>query len=285
MSYRSRLDYYRHLQKNHSEKNIPIVASHVAATGVGFNKYWAEKQESGMVSGSHKVVVARVKGSFKTHFYPVSLNLFDEEIALIVDSRGLIGISMDQRMLGYKADKKYRRKWGMGDSEHEVEFFSPNDFLALNRDYHDQVFPPSRMRQPEPTSHLLTLAGPETGNRHIHANYIANNILHFVKAGGPQTWKCLTIGSDFDGLVDATQACKNATEFSRLKRYLTISLVAMFQKLRDTRTTYDIDNSSEASIKNSVEGKLDDVLFNNGKEFLDRYFQHFDTPPGNPSIA
>ena len=87
MSWRARQSYYRFRKNNYPR--IPIISSHSAVAGV------------------------KVIGDSATdkHFYNVELNLCDEDIAEIISSKGLIGISMDQRVTGVQQGNPPEGLW------------------------------------------------------------------------------------------------------------------------------------------------------------------------------
>ena len=59
----------------------------------------------------------RPKGLGDTHFNPWSINLYDFEIEIILKSDGLIGLNMDQRIMGTK--------------KVQGEYFDAEEFLAI----------------------------------------------------------------------------------------------------------------------------------------------------------
>ncbi len=86
MSWRSRQSYYAFRQNYYQD--VPIIFSHGAVFGGHF--------KDGAIVNS--------PDSIATHFYKQDINLYDEDIANIVSSGGLIGLEIDQRINGAKAD-------------------------------------------------------------------------------------------------------------------------------------------------------------------------------------
>jgi microsomal dipeptidase-like Zn-dependent dipeptidase len=103
MSLQSRLEYYAMIEG----RNIPIVASHMGLTG---KSYTTVPQVNGEYMPKDDD-----SESEKDGFNEWSINLYDEEIILILQSKGLIGLNIDQRILGGK--QKMARK---------INFWSPN---------------------------------------------------------------------------------------------------------------------------------------------------------------
>ena len=92
MSASARKDYYNRVIKPRNAlrgaKKIPVVASHMGYSGA---KYLDE-----LITDAH-----REKDNFKKDkFYAWNINLCDEDISVVHESEGLIGLSFDQRILG-----------------------------------------------------------------------------------------------------------------------------------------------------------------------------------------
>jgi microsomal dipeptidase-like Zn-dependent dipeptidase len=100
MSAVSRKEYYETILKPYNKNNpdtIPVIASHCGYYGPGgesldlvISKAGAEKDDSFHTKG----------------FYQWNINLCDEDIEVITESGGLIGVSLDQRILGEKPNAK-----------------------------------------------------------------------------------------------------------------------------------------------------------------------------------
>ncbi|MGC1390922.1 MAG: membrane dipeptidase [Bacteroidales bacterium] len=116
LSLESRKQYYDILKTEYGQENIPIIASHTGVTGVSFNhmpvvkckRRWRWK----------KVRYSKPDGLMDTKFNPWSINLYDEEIQIIIDSKGLIGLSLDERILGTNQKRKAQLN----------EYFSSREF-------------------------------------------------------------------------------------------------------------------------------------------------------------
>lgn len=102
MSARSRLQYYDILDKNHEKENIwiPVIASHCGYANRKTLQQLIIQGDSDMEKDD----------SFENNFYTWGINLCDEDIAMVVRTRGLMGISFDQRILGLSPKKKIKSK-------------------------------------------------------------------------------------------------------------------------------------------------------------------------------
>ncbi|MCB0584700.1 MAG: membrane dipeptidase, partial [Phaeodactylibacter sp.] len=180
----------------------------------------------------------------KTHFNPWSINLYDEDITEILDSGGLIGLSLDQRI--------------MGSQEVQGEFFSAEELNYILSGYKDET-------HEEPIASGEFSGEEERGrelNERKHLRHLCNNILHAVKVGGERAWKQMCLGSDFDGLIDPLNNCTSAEEYPKLERNLIEELPQMMRE--DRKHDYDESN---------IEGKVRDIMYNNAIDFLKKHFK------------
>jgi len=237
MSLVARMQFYHIHDQFYRDK--PIIASHAGLTGCfAFGDAhhflgWSTDQHTG--DGFVRVNGVNTRGIISgTSFYPLSINLFDDDIAAILRSGGLIGLSMDVRILG-----------GMDNEEALVsDYLTPEEFELLNL-VEDQcrqkvseladalwagetvIATPSAAKVADPPEAEVAIAaevaeiftpgapadlGP---NARAHARLLANHLLQirFVAeiSGLSPPWNNICIGSDFDGLIQAVDCCKNVT--------------------------------------------------------------------------
>ncbi|MFC2126346.1 hypothetical protein ACFLU5_16255 [Bacteroidota bacterium] len=105
MSASSRQEYYEILEANYKKEQewIPVIASH----GGYANR---KKLKDLIIQGKQGW---EKDDSFEDGFYTWGINLCDEDVAMVVKTGGLIGISFDQRILGLSPGKKIesKRQW------------------------------------------------------------------------------------------------------------------------------------------------------------------------------
>ena len=193
-------------------------------------------------------------GAKSTTFNPITLNLLDDEIRMIFELGGLIGVSMDQRVLGY----------GVRNIK-KVEFVTVQDFAWLcfqtqtdpttyiGRPYpstwnfadwsafkdtwkaYREQLPNSRTqyykRKPKVKNLVINRVKkdlPVRRQRRYRAvaktKHLTNTIMHLLKVakenGLQSAWQQIAIGSDFDGLVDAIDGCLDSSKFPELSKLL-----------------------------------------------------------------
>ncbi len=223
--------------------NIPVIASHAGCTGISWDDItdyvthirspWLNHRKCNIVTYKEKP-----KGLLlDTEFNPWSINLYDEDIAEILSSGGIIGISLDQRILG--CGKIANEKMSKEETFPGVTALRP---LV----YFDPAEP-----KPIPDAEL-------------HFRHFCNTIFHIVKVGSAirpaiNPWKQIVLGSDFDGIIDAVDFCINAEQYKNIEQYLAAKLVSCAEE-------------AEVDLPADVPGAIADLLYNNGYEFLKKYY-------------
>jgi hypothetical protein len=96
---------------------------------------------------------------------------------------------------------------------------------------------------------------------HMHRRFLINNIVHILWVANkhPQidikkAVKQICIGTDFDGLINTIDCCKNADGLLQLKKDIREGLNNLLIKEGITGITTDV--------------LLDDIFYNNGKNFM-----------------
>lgn len=94
----ARQQYYRMLETNPKYKNVPIIVSHCGVSGIN---HFHEYQQV-------DVRAREVKEPQYEKFYPMEINLCNDDIRKIYKLGGIIGIIVDQRILGGSNDEYER---------------------------------------------------------------------------------------------------------------------------------------------------------------------------------
>jgi microsomal dipeptidase-like Zn-dependent dipeptidase len=296
MSLKARQQYYDMLRQNYRSENIPIIMSHGGVTGVS----WNNRLVATFPEVDHewiKVQHYKCPGLPGTKFYPRSINLYDEEIIKILDSKGVIGLNFDEKILGVKQ---------IGQA-HPVEYFSKDDcscsdFIVSSTGYDGLQEPAERpstfetrmdslkemliiylnelydhpgqyraveIRQRlneirQDYMQLLTEMAQEGRPELIFNNaikHLCNNILHIVKIGGQNAWKHICIGSDFDGMINPINVCRNAKKYDNLSNALKEWLLTMANNAAINYYITDIDK------------QVNDIMSGNAFKFLQDNFR------------
>lgn len=256
MSLVSRRQFYHHRKTNNYE-NIPIIASHMGFTGIS----WTGESISAYVKGREatedmgyvQVLYERPEGigkTKKTHFNPWSLNLYNEEIPIILDSGGLIGFNLDQRILGADPVK------GEFFSTEEFEDIIENRVRLVPGEFEDE---PITEAERDVTREILGI------NVIKHLRHLCNQILHVIAQGGPRAWDHICIGSDFDGLINPINGCMNSTEFVDLEKGLIDMLPKMIEEAEDLYPEFDFEAGD-------IKMRVRNLMYDNAINFLKKHF-------------
>lgn len=285
MSLVSRRLFYK-FRKEHFP-NMPIIASHVGFTG----NYWKFFKDDVWFpvkkSYGYKMRWLVQKGVIEgTAFYPLSINLYNEDLKEILASNGLIGISLDIRILGGKEKAGTEVKDFYSHEEFELltgtnpEAEIEKLYQALNTGTinNGNVLLNTVNPEPQETEDIKgartelaemateTTAAERSLNYNNHLRLVLNHILHIYKLtrdeGLKAPWDNLCIGSDFDGLVEAVHCCTNATAFGDFAKSLTQALQS------------EIDNGFEYKPNLSAEEIIDKIMFRNAHDFIARHFKN-----------
>lgn len=243
MSLISRQQYYKWRKDNNV--TAPLIGTHMGCTGLSWTKIsdMIEKEYTDADSlALGRIVSWKKHKGYKlsdknthTTFNTTSINLYDEDIIEIMRSGGLIGLSMDERILGQFENIVDQDK-GFG------EIFSYDEY--------DRVKALSAMPDFTP------LASTERGNTidpnagvdyKQSSDHLANNIMHYIEIGLQngieKPWSHLCFGSDYDGLINAVDSCKSFNQYPAFLKILGPTLAAMttHSPFKDQITAEGID--------------------------------------------
>ncbi|KKL57829.1 hypothetical protein LCGC14_2231510, partial [marine sediment metagenome] len=276
MSLKSRLDFYRY-RKDKGYGNIPIIASHVGVTGYSINdwKYNLEitKCVNHVDQGIKTVKIyskPKVAGYWGSNtkkefmFNPSTINLMDEDIIEVVNSKGLIGVSLDVRILGYESST-------MPEID-TSEFVTTSDFIThfpytslQSLEYADAEEIRSEEAWLKPTK------------REMHPLSFCFNIVHLLAVIGlkatpkmsPEKYIC--VGSDFDGFIEPLKVCSDSRHMKDLESNLLKWLpVAAKKYQKENGGTSDLFEFSKK--KEDLKKVVNAILYENGREFIANEF-------------
>ncbi len=247
LSYVGRQSVYDRLDKQ--DKPVRILASHMGIAGTSIANHFKEqlvrKNQELLFEPSPghllvKLNFRKPKGILKNNplirFNSQSINLYDEDIERIISLGGLIGISLDQRILGQGSSRC--EFMTLQDFEKICEWvdMAPEDYLGMYR---------SRGEFIAATSGVGTEEVDEADERQRlrrKTKRIAQSIIHIMNIGkqveGRKAWEHIAIGSDYDGLADAINSCKNASQLPGFKVEL---LEVLEDKIDDFSTVYGVE--------------------------------------------
>ena len=204
MSASSRKNLYDEVYKPYNQgkalaDRLPVIASHVGYTGIKglqelIDNYSFEDAFNSNEKDDSVVETARAK------FNPWNINICDEEVAIICESGGLIGINFDQRVLGIMG--KYKLK--------HLLFNKPLPG-AKNMDSLQLI--------------LNNILGMADGLKAMAGEL--EKPLHVYDPNGFSFWNCIAIGSDYDGGIDPIDDYPTVIKFKELAREMKERLIEM----------------------------------------------------------
>jgi microsomal dipeptidase-like Zn-dependent dipeptidase len=171
MAARSRVEYYD-LVKTRLTKGdrIPVIASHCGYSGI------KTLQDHIDLEKKEKDDYTDPSGKFNAW----NINLCDEDVEIIVKTKGLIGLSFDQRILGITSED-------------------------LKKD---------KTREKKRNSIQLIWENLEGFVKSAYSNP------NLTDAEKESIWECLTIGTDFEGLIDPVNPFPTALSFGSMANQL-----------------------------------------------------------------
>lgn len=241
--------------------NQPIVCTHAGFTGISWNEIPQYVLDYKWDRGDKHVLLMQGKAVKYGNKYQLpafntsSINLYDEDILTILKSGGMIGLSLDKRILGYQAF----------EDDKEYNYPSEPEYISLAEEKHflfggtiGEAFNDGRCMNWEQVDE----AGP-TAPDSYHLRYFMAHILHVItvaRNGGydeSAALKQLCIGSDFDGLINPVNCCETIDDIYYMKQKLEDSLVPFAEES-------DMELPAGFDVKKFSEG----LFFNNGRDYV-----------------
>jgi microsomal dipeptidase-like Zn-dependent dipeptidase len=176
----------------------------------------------------------------------MSNNLFDEEIKEVYSTGGIIGITMEERALGWGG---YNYKINPATVDALSNYFEKNYAGSLN----------GKARQKLKKD--LQVAEPFVRNLF----YIVENSGKFesdVVNGTTKSWEHVAIGSDFDGVMNPIDICPASSYIPEFYEFLRQNLAWYASYMGKTNLL----------LSKSPSELLDRVFYLNGETFIKRHF-------------
>jgi microsomal dipeptidase-like Zn-dependent dipeptidase len=196
-------------------------------------------------------------------FNASSINLYDEDIMQILTSGGMLGFSLDKRILGYQQFEEELN--GRDDFPLETEYISNleqsiflgNGNVTIGKAFADNSDKVLHWDELEKGG----LVDPFLSNYHLE--HFMAHILHVIVVAGknnydvPSALNQLCIGSDYDGLINPVWCCETATSLDHFKSMIEDNLVA-FAKASDVALPNGFD----------VKAFTKRLFYENGRDFI-----------------
>lgn len=247
------------------EDQWPLVCTHAGLTGIkreDRGRYFIHQSNEGdHLRVRHYKPAGYLLG---TSFNPSSINLYDEDVREVVFSGGMIGLSLDQRILG-TPEEWMMSPDNMGDI-YEEEVISPGE-----RDFFTNVVR-STPRDSDIIKTTDIIAEDRQDWPRFHARHFLNQVLHLFKIADQYFFnkatmaKLICIGSDFDGMINPVDCCRNVTQ---LEKFKTLLIDNFKEWEKDFTEVTGIKVSSFITPKKL----MDNIFYENGVDFLKEWYK------------
>ncbi|WP_143309463.1 amidohydrolase family protein [Chitinophaga vietnamensis] len=278
MSYKSRLDLRNEIDAGKYSNTMPLVCTHTGFTGIPFSQWPGFMWERRTIDDVWYIEMAKTMQVANSPQRPgapafnmTTINLFDEEIVWIVKHGGMIGLSMDRRILGY-VSKYDDRPTGIHDDSSLIvdkEYFSKTEWTALGLpDAHGSLI------SDQDCVSMQDIEDSAEGSLPARNEYFYDHVLlhlkHFLqvcyRAQIPlaEAQRHITIGSDFDGLINPFINFSTVQDMHDLKQYIDANFRIYAAALTDSSewaSTFDFDLFTRQ------------LFYQNGYDFVKSFFQ------------
>jgi microsomal dipeptidase-like Zn-dependent dipeptidase len=219
--------------------NQPIVCTHAGFTGIsvkeipdylfavrkfpkkGYTVFWQGKP-------------VKYGESPRPCFNASSINLYDEDIIEILRSGGMIGLSMDKRILGYQQFEMETN--GRDDYPLETEYISnkeQNVFLGTGKVTISKAFAKEKVMEWDEIEEG-GIVNPRVSDYHLR--HFMAHIVHVIAVAQKNNYDAATalnqlcIGSDYDGLINPIWTCETANGLEHFKSEFEDNFVAFAEE-------------------------------------------------------
>lgn len=245
----------------------PLVCTHAGLTGIHSDnrcRYLMGRPKS-TAEGFLPVKYLKPNGYLDgTSFNPCSINLYDDDVVTIIQSGGMIGLSMDQRILGSPDESMMGE--GYTEEIFDFEVISPLEkdwFRDTERKFIGDEFVLK-------AEHIDTANDRRKTDR-FHARHFLNQVFHlFVIARQNDIDLSLMaskicIGSDFDGMINPVDSCPNVTALSDFKELLLSQFIFWETEFENKAHFRVSDSIAPAQL-------LDQIFYQNALAFLQEWY-------------
>ena len=255
------------LERNKGERRILIDIKHLSiASRKQFYDIWEEyhaKRDSFPIISSHAAINGRADyhalvlddtdenmNNYAESFFNMStINMFDNDILMIHKSDGLLGLILNESRLP-----------GM----------ESRDFLRFNKSKIKKIerkFRKKKISEQERNEQIGVL---KSENKQEYLKCITANIFHIVRVINKKSaWDIISIGSDFDGMIDALDSYTKADQFSTMVDDL-MGFIENNKGLEEIGLT--ASEMQRLKFGFSTEMIIEKIMKGNAIHFLQKYF-------------
>ena len=239
LSVRSRKEFFEIWKSEYDSigDGFPIISSHTAVNG---------RPDYSALTLSEENEDDDFAGSF---FNTASINMYDPDIKMIHKSNGLIGLILNEARLP-----------GM----------ESRDFLRFNKSKIKKIerkFRKKKISEQERNEQVGVL---KNENKQEYLKCLTANIFHIVRVINKKSaWDIISIGSDFDGMIDALDSYTKADQFSTMADDL-MGFIENNKGLEEIGLT--ASEMQRLKFGFSTEMIIKKIMSGNAIHFLQKYF-------------
>jgi hypothetical protein len=292
-------DFYRNeiLRKNRNETTAEHWSDHVMnASGNGYNHDTLDRFEKAMYKplnfgNETEVFNDSTFNPFEHYdidkdpnigwFYPWSINLFDEEIIEVNKSGGIIGLLMDPRQLGAYMPRYKQHIHDYGNRFEKIvkEINWKPGFLELLGIVKEDLNRIEYMKCEPLLRNIFYIVRLVKNQQDAEAHqgnnpYMQINHPSFIKdtaLARQDGWNMISIGSDYDGLIDPIDIAPTAAYIPLLQKrlivYAYVFALMHADEFHEPGSSTPLINSPEDSKE-----KMRKIFYLNGRNFVVKYF-------------
>jgi len=274
MSYQSRLNLRAEIDANRFRNVQPLVCTHTGFTGIPFRQ-WANFITRKIPNG--QAVYVELAKSMHVQNRPgrpgaptfniSTINLFDEEIVWIVQHGGMIGLSLDRRIIGYVGKHDDDPTGRDPDSPFIVdkEYISAAEWTAFQ-------IPDVAISKSVTEDDCMTMAeleesaeGSIPSRDEFFCDHVLLQLKHYLQVcidagiALETAQQHICMGSDFDGLINPFINMPTVKDMDDLKNYIRKNFSIFLESLED---------SKQWQAQLNVAQFVEDLFYNNGFNFV-----------------
>jgi hypothetical protein len=218
-------------------------------------------------------------------YYPWSINLFDEEIIEINKSNGIIGLLLDPRQLGafmpnYKRIEKRLKlqfetyskgldagmlaQLGLRLSDINIIEYFKSEPLIRNLFYIVNT-----IQQQQAAEQMYAASGNNvTTTKAKYPNFVKPVEAHYPAKGA---WETVSIGGDFDGLIDPIDFAPTASYIPSLRARLVV-YAYIFAQIHKEEFSDPATGKALIETLADSDKRMEQFFYSNGQKFIKQYF-------------
>jgi len=180
----------------------------------------------------------REQNPYSKYYNLGDINLFDEDIKAIFESDGLIGLILNEKRMPGEGST-----WTIKKLKRKIKRFQNDSDLV--KKLKDEL-------------------------KDVYIEVIAANIFHIIKVcNSKKAWDMITLGTDFDGMIDGIDEYIGVDDFPKLADDLQIFIESDKDILEGG---ISLQTKRELMFGFSTKEIIEKIMYKNAQNFLEKYF-------------